>query len=311
MLAVAACVLVFVRGNVDYFEDVLQSTETAQEQRDALKKAADSGMMTTNNGKKRKYKVRTTGIRRGWGANTFFYKHLCEARRRSRIPFVDSNTIILVLVNLGMAFILSHVWSEEGDVMPAGLMMIIGAAFSCYILFFLNAAGAWMQELMKPYIYLVPASGFTKLVWAAMVHHAQAGGGRRDCIRDIGHLRTSKPVDRPFMYPGVCQYGRVVHCGQRPFRPHSRHGGEQRADYDIVHADFVAVGFAGRGDFPGPAAHDGRFPPPIVIGMPVVLWNLAVSAGVFALCLEQPGECGVDQFPVTPRRTHGVFRAYG
>lgn len=52
--------------------------------------------------------------------------------------------------------------------MPAGLMMIIGAAFSCYILFFLNAAGAWMQELMKPYIYLVPASGFTKLVWAAM-----------------------------------------------------------------------------------------------------------------------------------------------
>lgn len=63
VLAVAACVLVFVRGNVDYFEDVLQSTETAQEQRDALKKAADSGMMTTNNGKKRKYKVRTTGIR--------------------------------------------------------------------------------------------------------------------------------------------------------------------------------------------------------------------------------------------------------
>lgn len=60
VLAVAACVLVFVRGNVDYFEDVLQSTETAQEQRDALKKAADSGMMTTNNGKKRKYKVRTT-----------------------------------------------------------------------------------------------------------------------------------------------------------------------------------------------------------------------------------------------------------
>ena len=136
VLAVAACVLVFVRGNVDYFEDVLQSTETAQEQRDALKKAADSGMMTTNNGKKRKYKVRTTGIRRGWGANTFFYKHLCEARRRSRIPFVDSNTIILVLVNLGMAFILSHVWSEEGDVMPAGLMMrLLGqrlAVISCF-----------------------------------------------------------------------------------------------------------------------------------------------------------------------------------
>ena len=28
----------------------------------------------------------------------------------------------------------------------------------------------------------------------------------------------------------------------------------------------------------------GDFLPAIVIGMPVVLWNLAVSAGVFALC---------------------------
>ena len=203
VLAVAACVLVFVRGNVDYFEDVLQSTETAQEQRDALKKAADSGMMTTNNGKKRKYKVRTTGIRRGWGANTFFYKHLCEARRRSRIPFVDSNTIILVLVNLGMAFILSHVWSEEGGVMPAGLMMIIGAAFSCYILFFLNAAGAWMQELMKPYIYLVPASGFTKLVWAAMSTMLKPVVDGVIVFAILGIYAHANPLDRPFVYPGV------------------------------------------------------------------------------------------------------------
>ena len=54
VLAVAACVLVFVRGNVDYFEDVLQSTETAQAKATPSKKAADSRMMTTNNGKKRR-----------------------------------------------------------------------------------------------------------------------------------------------------------------------------------------------------------------------------------------------------------------
>lgn len=284
VLAVAACVLVFVRGNVDYFEDVLQSTETAQEQRDALKKAADSGMMTTNNGKKRKYKVRTTGIRRGWGANAFFYKHLCEARRRSRIPFLDANTIILVLVNLGMAFLLSNIWSEEGDVMPAGLMMIIGAAFSCYILFFLNAAGAWMQELMKPYIYLAPASGFAKLVWAAMSTMLKPVVDGVIVFAILGIYAQANPLTVLLCILVYASMGVLYIAGS-------------------VLSDRVLGTVANKGlimilymlillllVLPGVGISlvllltMGNFLPAIVIGMPVVLWNLAVSAGVFALC---------------------------
>lgn len=284
VLAVAACVLVFVRGNVDYFEDVLQSTETAQEQRDALKKAADSGMMTTNNGKKRKYKVRTTGIRRGWGANAFFYKHLCEARRRSRIPFLDANTIILVLVNLGMAFLLSNIWSEEGDVMPAGLMMIIGAAFSCYILFFLNATGAWMQELMKPYIYLVPASGFTKLVWAAMSTMLKPVVDGVIVFAILGIYAQANPLTVLLCILVYASMGVLYIAGS-------------------VLSDRILGTVANKGlimilymlillllVLPGVGISlvllltMGDFLPAIVIGMPVVLWNLAVSAGVFALC---------------------------
>ena len=284
VLAVAACVLVFVRGNVDYFEDVLQSTETAQEQRDALKKAADSGMMTTNNGKKRKYKVRTTGIRHGWGANAFFYKHLCEARRRSRIPFLDANTIILVLVNLGMAFLLSNIWSEEGDVMPAGLMMIIGAAFSCYILFFLNATGAWMQELMKPYIYLVPASGFTKLVWAAMSTMLKPVVDGVIVFAILGIYAQANPLTVLLCILVYASMGVLYIAGS-------------------VLSDRILGTVANKGlimilymlillllVLPGVGISlvllltMGDFLPAIVIGMPVVLWNLAVSAGVFALC---------------------------
>ena len=240
--------------------------------------------MTTNNGKKRKYKVRTTGIRHGWGANAFFYKHLCEARRRSRIPFLDANTIILVLVNLGMAFLLSNIWREEGDVMPAGLMMIIGAAFSCYILFFLNAAGAWMQELMKPYIYLVPASGFTKLVWAAMSTMLKPVVDGVIVFAILGIYAQANPLTVLLCILVYASMGVLYIAGS-------------------VLSDRILGTVANKGlimilymlillllVLPGVGISlvllltMGDFLPAIVIGMPVVLWNLAVSAGVFALC---------------------------
>ena len=41
---------------------------------------------------------------------------------------------------------------------------------------------------------------------------------------------------------------------------------------------------ARRGDLFCPIAHNGDFLPAIVIGLPVVIWNLAISTGVFALC---------------------------
>lgn len=284
VLAIAVCVLAFVRGNVDYYEDVLQSTETAQEQRDALKKAADGGMLTTNNGKKRRYKVRKTGLGHGWGANTFFYKHMCEARRKSRIPFVDSSTVLLVVVNLGMAFFLSHIWDEDGTPMSPGLMMIIGVVFSCYILFFLNATGAWMQELLKPYIYLSPASSFAKLVWSAMSTILKPVIDGVIVFTVLGIYMRANPLTAILCMLVYASMGVLYIAGS-------------------ILSDRILGTIANKGlimmlymvvlllmVLPGVGISFillltmGDFLPAIVIGLPVVIWNLAISTGVFALC---------------------------
>ena len=39
---------------------------------------------------------------------------------------------------------------------------------SIYVLFFLNAAGPWSKEMMKPYLYMVPQSPFKKLFFASL-----------------------------------------------------------------------------------------------------------------------------------------------
>ena len=50
---------------------------------------------------------------------------------------------------------------------PDHLMMTV-FAMDLYILFLMNAMGDWARELQKPYIYLVPADPFRKLIWASM-----------------------------------------------------------------------------------------------------------------------------------------------
>lgn len=284
ILAVAVCVLVFVRGNVDYYEDVLQSTETAQEQRDALKKAADGGMLTTNNGKKRRYKVRKTGLGHGWGANTFFYKHMCEARRKSRIPFVDSSTVLLVVVNLGLAFFLSHIWNEDGAPMPPGLMMVIGAVFSCYILFFLNATGAWMQELLKPYIYLSPASSFAKLVWSAMSTILKPVIDGVIVFTVLGIYMHANPLTAILCMLIYASMGVLYIAGSilsdRILGTIANKGLIMML-YMVV---LLLMVLPGVGISFVLLLTMGDFLPAIVIGLPVVIWNLAISTGVFALC---------------------------
>lgn len=167
LLAAVLCIVVFVRGKVDYYEDVLQTTEQTQAQKDAIKKQGNAGMVNMP-GKNKKLKVTVTGLNRGWGANAFFYRHLCEARRRSKLVFVDSTTALMVAINLGMAFFLGRVWEADGEKMASGMMLLIATLFSTYLLFFFNMAGAWSRELLKPYLYLVPESPFAKLIWAAM-----------------------------------------------------------------------------------------------------------------------------------------------
>lgn len=157
----AAGVILLVRGDPDYYEDVLQSTEVAYQKVEEIRENPQGGGLERLSGRKFKKKG---GFHHGWGANTFFYKQLCEMRRKGRLGFITTSTVIIVLVGLGMAIFMQR---AKGDPMSAESIFQSILITQIYLLYFFQAAGDWISELKKPYVYLVPASSFSKLIWAS------------------------------------------------------------------------------------------------------------------------------------------------
>ena len=109
----------------------------------------------------------STGLKNGSGASAFFYKHLVEIRRRSRLVFLSGSSLLLIACCVGMALVMRAA-GDDGEPMSPNIVMMVAAMMGIYIQFFLNATGEWTREMTKPYIYLVPASPFLKLVWASL-----------------------------------------------------------------------------------------------------------------------------------------------
>lgn len=163
LLALVGSILLFVRSNSDYYEDVLQSTETTFEMQKAVKEGRAFNMKAS-----KPAKVTDTGIDRGWGANAFFFKHLRQSKRKSRIPILGTSTLILLAGNIVFAIFLQSIGKAENDPMPIGILMAVCLVASAYVLFFFSAMGDLSMELTKPYIYLVPESSFKKLLWTSL-----------------------------------------------------------------------------------------------------------------------------------------------
>lgn len=155
--------ILFRRTNADYYEDVLQSTEAQFGARQAMKKNRSSLAMARAN---KKVHVGKTGLNRGWGANTFFYKHLCEARRENKLVFLGTSSFVMLAANIIGVLVFS---AMDETVQPDDLMLGF-FAFDVYVLFLMNAVGYWAKELARPYIYLVPEDPFRKLLWASMMN---------------------------------------------------------------------------------------------------------------------------------------------
>lgn len=136
----------------DYYEDVLVATETAFEK----KRAAESGDIQATTAGNAKVKVTKTGIG-GAGASTFFYKHLRETFRQSRLGFFGLSTIITTGGALAFAIFMR---GEMGVVII--LMMLM------WMQVFMISNGRGLRELYSHYIYLVPESPFKKVVWSNM-----------------------------------------------------------------------------------------------------------------------------------------------
>lgn len=154
-------ITVFMMSKPDYYENVLQKTESVYEWRNAIKTGtvSDKNMMS----EKKKVKLGRTGINKGKGASTFFYKQLREMSRRSRIPFLNINTAVLISFVIVVGFLVKAFGSE---IVSPSMIMTMAAILSCYIQFFFTVSDDWVMELQKPYIFIIPASPVKKLIAA-------------------------------------------------------------------------------------------------------------------------------------------------
>ena len=152
LLAVATYVVVLVflvaRADADFYEDVLQATEVSFSAITAKKEGKISD--TPKN-----VKVGKTGINKGFGPNVFLYKHMLE-NRRSGMLFIDKNSLIFIAMCIFFALFMR----ETNSIIPA-------FAFATYMQVFTTAMGRWIRELTQPYIYMIPADPFKKLICVA------------------------------------------------------------------------------------------------------------------------------------------------
>lgn len=158
-------IFMFLYKDMDYYEDVLDSTETMSEAKKALREKNGNGIQVKKS--KSKSKIRHDGLKKGWGANAFFYKQVCQNCNTTRIPFVGISTGVLAAVMAGVTmFIENQRLKEGGD--GAEWVLPIVLLISVYVMYFMNLAGDWPKELKNQAIYLVPESAFKKLFWASL-----------------------------------------------------------------------------------------------------------------------------------------------
>ena len=150
ILAASAALLIYSYvGSGEYYEDAMAVTETAFEKL----RAAEEGQINAVTTPDKKIKVARTGLG-GMGAKALFYKHLRESSRQNRTGLWGGFSFVLVAGAALFAFI-------NGE----GSFFIILNIF-LVITLFTTSIGRGLKELYSHYIYMIPASSFSKLIWA-------------------------------------------------------------------------------------------------------------------------------------------------
>lgn len=280
ILTIILCVVVFTHSDSDYYEDVLQSTEQTYAVRQSIKENRFGGVALGSN---QKTKVKDTGIHRGWGADVFFYKHIREAKRRGVSLYLRTSTLVLLAVNILLILFFQKMSASEGDQLAAGHLMAIALAFSCYLLFFLNASGDWTRELMRPYIYLVPENSFKKLLWASLTTILAPCIDGIILFAVLGVILRAKPLTVLLCMMIYASMGLLFTAAnilsQRVF------GGVYNKGLMLL-LYFLMIGLLLAPGVAGSAAVYLllRNAPGILIGLPVAMWNVLISLGLVYAC---------------------------
>lgn len=155
IISAAGMIYMFTAESGDYYEDVLVSTEFYH----TLLQSAKEGKTVNQSRKKVNDSKRSIGFQGGKGVSTLFYKELLISKRTSRIPFVDTFTIISSL----SAGVFCYFMKESFNV-----YIVLGVLV--YIQFFITVMGPLAKELRRPYIYLIPGKSLSKLLYSSAIN---------------------------------------------------------------------------------------------------------------------------------------------
>ncbi len=144
-----------IKNKNNYYEDVLQTAEVAQSAITAKREGQPAEVMP------KKVRVGKTGLGRGEGASTLFFKHMLENRRSGAFLF-SKMSLIFMLVIVGCTILYSFIFSDEEDKTAAFVAVF---TMSTYMQIFSESTGRFNWELTKPYIYLLPEPPLKKLLW--------------------------------------------------------------------------------------------------------------------------------------------------
>ena len=162
-LLLASClasIIIFRVTKLDYYEDVLARAESYFEFKEHIRtgKVSEGDWMGN-----RRIKLRKHGINKGSGASAIFFKHLREGSRRSRFMFFNINTVILLAITALIGLAMKGFFRAPYRVT---IIYLSVTAIISYVQFFFSAAGDWVKELNKPYIFLIPDNPVRKLIMA-------------------------------------------------------------------------------------------------------------------------------------------------
>ncbi|MBC8080920.1 MAG: putative ABC exporter domain-containing protein [Gorillibacterium sp.] len=147
----AVVCLVFYTQKTDYYEDVLANTEH-KETLYAAKRAGKRPSIASMNGIKTRKVKQSYG---GKGASAIFYRHLLEYKK-SGFFLLSRSTLILAIGGFAAQYFLQE----------KGLTILL--LLSIYYLFIMLFQGKWLQEMERPFIYMIPASSSAKLFYATL-----------------------------------------------------------------------------------------------------------------------------------------------
>ncbi|MBU3099240.1 MULTISPECIES: putative ABC exporter domain-containing protein [Clostridium] len=148
----AICCYIIYSMKLDYYEDVLASTEYKET---AISASRNGEQVFMKSGKKpRVRKVKYT--RKGKFASAIFWRQILEYKKTG-FGLINIGTVIYVVIA-----ITAGLFSPIKD-----LVIILGGMIYLQLIF--NFASKWRKDLTNQYIYMLPDHSFKKIIYATVV----------------------------------------------------------------------------------------------------------------------------------------------